>query len=243
MRSVLDFLRITISFSINEVILTLSEDAMIDKDVVIELIREAFDGNVYPGDAFLQGSLEGCELYEEVGFFRGKVDWRTLDAEMLDSHYSALSSFSEAGFRFFLPAYLIADLQDELRTADPLFHLTGGFYVLSAEIPTQSRVFIRKIGGSVLLNPKRYGAMTFNDYMRFRLSVFTKEEAKAIVAYLNYMRDRDIHGINRDQIDIALDSYWLDRAENAPSEESLERHLREEEEFLADIDGSTSDNS
>ena len=216
---------------------------MIDKDVVIELILEAFDGNVYPGDAFLQGSFEGCEPYEEVGFFRGKMDWRTLDAEMLDANYSALSFFSEAGFRFFLPAYLIADLQDELRTADPLFHLTGGFYVFSAEIPTQFRVSIRKTGGSVLLNPKRYGAMTFSDYARFRLSVFTKEEAKAIVAYLNYMRDRDIHGINREQIDAALDSFWLNRAEDAPSKDSLERHLREEEEFVADIGGSTTDNS
>jgi hypothetical protein len=162
---------------------------------------------------------------------------------MLDAHYSALCFFSEAGFRFFLPAYLIADLQDELRTADPLFHLTGGFYVLSAEIPTRSRVFIRRTGGSVLLNPKRYGAMTFSDYARFRLSVFTKEEAKAIVAYLNYVRDRDIHGINRDQIDAALDFFWHDRVENAPSEESLERHLREEEKFHAEIGGSTADNS
>ena len=216
---------------------------MIDKEVVIEQIREAFGGNVYPGDAFLQGSFEGCEPYEEVGFFKGKMDWSSLDAEMLDAHYGALSFFSEAGFRFFLPAYLIADLQDRLRTADPLFHLTGGFHVLSAEIPTQSRVFVRKTGGSVLLNPKRYGAITFRDYARFRLAVFTKEEAKAIVAYLNYVRDRDIHGINRNQIDAALDAFWLDRAENAPSRASLERHLREEEEFLAEIGGSATDNS
>jgi hypothetical protein len=190
---------------------------MIDKDVVIEQIRMPFEGNAYPGDGFLQGSFQGCEPYEEMGFFRGKTDWTTLDAEMPDAHYSALSFFSEPGFRFFLPAFLIADLQDELLTADPLFHLTGGFYVSSAEIPTQSRVFIRKTGGSVLLNPKRYGPMTFSDYARFRLSVFTKEEAKAIVAYLIYMRDRDIHGINSDQIKSALDSFCLDRAENAPS--------------------------
>lgn len=50
---------------------------------------------------------------------------------MLDAHYSALSFFSEAAFRFFFPAYLIADLRGELRTADPLFHLTGGFSVTS----------------------------------------------------------------------------------------------------------------
>jgi hypothetical protein len=46
---------------------------MNDKKVVIELIRDASDSNVYPGDAFLQGSFEGCEPYEEVGFFRGKM--------------------------------------------------------------------------------------------------------------------------------------------------------------------------
>jgi len=138
---------------------------MIDKDVVIELIREVFDGNVYPGDAFLQGSFEGCEPNEEVGFFMGKMDWKILDAGMLDSHYSALNFFSEAGFRFFIPAYLRADLQDGLRTADPLFHLTGGFYVLSAEISTQFGVSVRKTGGSVLLNPKRYGAMTYESLL------------------------------------------------------------------------------
>jgi len=68
---------------------------MIDKDAVIEKICEAFGVNVYPGDAFLQGSFEGCEPYEEVGFFRGKTHWTTLDAEILDAHYSALSFFSE----------------------------------------------------------------------------------------------------------------------------------------------------
>ena len=142
---------------------------MTDKEFVIEEIRAAFGSNNYPGDAYLQGSFEGCEPYEEVGFFKGKKDWRTLDAQMLDAHYSALSFFSEAGFRFFLPAYLIADVRGELRTADPLFHLTGGFFVSSIEVPVQSRVVIRKTGGSILLNPKRYGAMTFCDYAVFRL--------------------------------------------------------------------------
>jgi hypothetical protein len=47
----------------------------------------------------------------------------------------------------------------------------------------------------------------------------------------------------RDQIDAALDFFWLDRVENAPSEESLERHLREEEEFVSEIGGNATDNS
>jgi hypothetical protein len=47
------------------------------KDVIKE-IRGAFGNNEYPGDAFLQGSFEGCEPFEEVGPFKGKMDWRAV---------------------------------------------------------------------------------------------------------------------------------------------------------------------
>ena len=85
------------------------------------------------------------------------------------------------------------------------------------------------------MNPKRYGAMTFADYARYRLSVFTREEARAIVAYLNYSQETDTHGINTPQIVEALNAFWLDRAAHAPSEESLKTHLREESEFIAHL--------
>src|SRR6202011_989048 len=113
--------------------------------------------------------------------------------------HSALSFFSEGAFRFFLPAFLIADLRNELMNAEPLFHLTG-FSVYAVQMPANSRVFTRKGGGSTLMNPRRYGAMTFADYARYRLSVFTREEARAIVAYLNYMHETDTHGMNTRQI-------------------------------------------
>src|SRR6185295_14052859 len=105
------------------------------KEEVIEQIRNAFIANPYPGDAFLQGSFDGCEPYEEVSAFFGKTDWSQLDSAMLDAHYCALSFFSKCGFRFFLPAYLIADLREELLTADPLFHLWHGFSTVSASMP------------------------------------------------------------------------------------------------------------
>jgi hypothetical protein len=173
--------------------------------------------------------------YEEVGVFKGKKDWRTLDPEMLD--VTRCSAFLGSGLSVLPSRVSHCRSAGELRTAYPLFHLTGGFSVCSVEVPVQSRVLVRKSGGSVLLNPKRYGAMTFCDYARYRLSVFTKEEAKAIVAYLKYRRDTEIHGIDRDQIDAALNSFWLDRAEHAPSGESLEKHMREENEFVAEIGG------
>lgn len=207
---------------------------MISKEAVITQILVAFGDNEYSGDNFLCGSFEGNEPSEETAAFKGKTEWGTLESGLLDAHYSALSFFSEGAFRFFLPAFLIADLRGELLTAEPLFHLTG-FTVSSIQVPANSRVFTRKAGGSTLMNPKRYGAMTFADYARYRLSVFTREEARAIVAYLNYSREIDTQGINTPQIVEALNAFWLDRAEHAPSEESLKSHLREESEFVAHL--------
>jgi hypothetical protein len=212
---------------------------MSQKDDAVKQIHEAFCANQYPGDSFLQGSFEGCEPYDEVGYFKGKKDWKTLDAEMLDAHYDALSFFSETGFRFFLPAFLIADLEEELRTADPLFHLTGGFLKRSVEVQTQAGVLNRKYGGETLLNPRRYGAISFADYARFRLSVFTKEEAVAIVAYLYCIRGKNLPYDYYSQIDTSLNSFWLDRAQNAPSREDLIKHIQEEEKFIAGTDTSS----
>jgi hypothetical protein len=201
------------------------------KEEVLDRIREAFGGNSYPGDAFLQGSFDGCEPAEEVGAFFGKTDWSALDSAMLDQRYCALSFFSPAGFRFFLPAYLMADLRGELLTADPLFQLWHGFATISAEVPVGSVMFDRRSGGSRLVNPKRYGAMSWMDYARHRLSVFTREEAEAIVAYMNYKRESDATGLEKPRIDEALKEFWLDRAMNAPSREILQAHLQEEERF------------
>ncbi len=206
-----------------------------NQEGIIRKIHEAFGNNEYPGDAFLQGSFEGCEPDEEVGPFEGKTDWRTLDSNFLDGHASALSFFSEAGFRFFLPAYLIADLQDKLSTADPLFHLTHGFSDSSVKVPTKAGVLTRKFGKSVLVNPRRYGAMTSYDYARYRLSIFTKEEAGAIIAYLRYKYDSDSFGVDRDRIDGALTGYWIERAAKAPSAKSLRQHMDEEEKYMANF--------
>ncbi len=90
-------------------------------------------------------------------------------------------------------------------------------------------------GRSAFINPRRYGAMTSYDYARWRLSVFTREEANAIVAYLMFKRDLDANVIDRGAIDAALDSFWLERARTAPRAESLEQYLAEQEEYLGAI--------
>jgi hypothetical protein len=165
----------------------------------------------------------------------GKSDWRALDSKMLDQHYNALSFFSEAGFRFFLPAYLIADVREELLTADPLFHLWHGFASVSVEMPVGAQTFSRGTGGAKLLNPRLYGAMTWSDYARYRLSIFTREESQAIVAYMTYKRGQETANPDKARIDAALEQFWNDRAQNAPTREALEAHLKEEERFAAEL--------
>ena len=208
---------------------------MESKEAVIAAILDAFGSNEYPGDDYLQGSFEGCEPYEEIAAFKGKTDWKAIDAGFLDAHSAALNFFSEAGLRFYLPAYLVADIKDELKTADPIFVLTHGFSDITVEHRVKERVLLRKTGKTAFVNPRRYGGMTFYDYACFRLSIFTREEAKAIVAYLLYKRDSDPYKIEIEQIDAALNEYWYQRAADAPLVESLIHHLREEDEYIAAI--------
>ncbi|MFI5330855.1 MAG: DUF6714 family protein [Desulfobaccales bacterium] len=208
---------------------------MSDKQTIIDQIRQAFGGNEYPGDGYLQGSREGCEPDEEVGPFVGRRNWQKLAPEFLDGHYAAPSFFSEAGFRFFLPAYLVADLQGQLNTADPVFHLTHGFFDITVESPVKGRVFLLKTGKSKLLNPRRYGAMTFNDYARYRLSVFTREEAAVIVAYLKFRMNAAGTKVEKEQIEAAFDAFWLERSQAAPTAAALQQHLTEEKAYFGAI--------
>jgi hypothetical protein len=197
----------------------------------IAAIERGFARTPHPGAAFLQGSFEGCEPAETVEPFRSIADWRLVPVPTLDGQYTALSFLSEGGFRFFLPAWMVADLRGLLATADPLFHLTAGFTTTTVTVPMGGETFERGIGGRVLVNPRRYGAMTSEDAARHRLSVFCREEARAIVAYLACRRERDDSDLTREAVDAALGAFWRDRAAAAPTADELEAHVEAERAF------------
>ena len=199
---------------------------------VIEILERAFRDVPHPGDPFLLGSHDGDEPFEEVGAFHGVTDWHTLTPEFLDVHYTVLSFFSEGGFRYFLPAFLIADIRDALKTADPVFHLTHGFSEFSTIHAVEGRVFTRTSGRSQFINPRRYGATTFFDYARCRLSVFGREESAAIVAYLEFIRGLDARRTDREAIDGALELFWRERAASAPTAADMRRYLEEQAEYM-----------
>ena len=211
----------------------MAESRARNKQTVIECIREAFHATEHPGDAFLQGSHEGCEPAEVTAPFKGMAHWSAAEPAMLDANDTALGFFSEGAFRHFLPAFLISDLQGQLRTADPLFHLTNGFSEQVVALPAGGRVFEKTIGKSAFVNPRRYGAMTWYDFARARLSIFTREEALAIVAYLEYQRDADPDGTNQEVVQAALDGFWLARAQEAPTQAMLTAHLKAEADYIS----------
>lgn len=175
---------------------------MSDSAIVKAQIRAAFKSGVYPGDWCLTNSREGTEprLLEEE--FKGKTDWRALDPSFIDQapdgFGTALNFFSDEAFRFYLPAYLLADLDGKLKQADVVFALTHGF-------DNKSR--------GERINPRRYGERTWFEHARHKFAVFSAQEAKAIVSYLRHKSDTDaLTGHEQGRIDEALANYWAARA-------------------------------
>jgi hypothetical protein len=161
-------------------------------------IEAAFADTEYPGDWCLTNSREGFEpaLLEQA--FKGKSDWRSLEPAFIDQapqgYGSALSFFSDEAFHFYLPAYLLADLDERLAQANPVFALTHG-------LDNESR--------STRINPRRYGERTWLDHARHKFAMFNPAEVAAIVSFLGCKLDADVTSdLEKNSIRQALENYW-----------------------------------
>jgi hypothetical protein len=164
-------------------------------------VRRAFAKVVRPPNGALHASDEGEEgaLVEED--FRDKQDWRAMDPAFLDQapggFGSALSFFTPEALRYFLPAYLIADLDGRLERVDVAYRLSAPFTDGARATP---------------VNPRRYGKRTRFEAGEERFAAFTPEEVAAIVAYLEYRiatSDEDMTPVRE-----ALANYWRPRLAN-----------------------------
>ena len=166
----------------------------------IAQIEEAFGSVTYPGDWCLRDSNEGEEPFLVTKEFAGKDDWRVLDPAFLDQAPegwgTALCFFSDEAFRFYLPAYLIADVRGALERVDPVFHLTHGLDDASRGEP---------------INPRRYGGRTWFDHARHKFAMFNVAEVRAIIAYLGLCRGKELYRFDQERIDQALTNYWRQR--------------------------------
>jgi uncharacterized protein DUF6714 len=165
-------------------------------------IRMAFRDTPPPDPGDLRGSGEGDEPFLLEEEFRHVPDWRQVDVAFIDrapdGFGSALSFFSSAAFRYYLPAYLLADLTNQLQQANPVFHLWHGLVDGHRDTP---------------VNDRRYGSWTWFEAISDRFRGFAPAEVAAIVAYLRYKSQHDELGLDRPMIEQALRNYWLARQE------------------------------
>lgn len=160
-------------------------------------IDQAFADVTYPGDDDLTDSTYGEEPAALIEEFRGKVDWRALDAEFLDQAPdgwgSALSFFSDNALRFYLPAYLIADIRGRLYASDPAFRLCASLTPLGGK---------RKIA-------KIWGGGTMGERARAGFARYDAQQVSVIVDYL-WWKLESLGGYD-EIIEQALENYWLER--------------------------------
>ncbi len=169
---------------------------------LIDRIERAFAQVPYPGDLHLTDSTYGEEPADLEIEFRGKTDWRVLSADFLsqapNGWGTALSFFSDAALHFYLPAYLIADLRDELDSAStPDGRLC--FYVSPLTAP-------QKIA-------RAFGGGTMGERIRAGFDRFDAPQVAVIVAYLWWKLDSC--GGYDPTIEQALEDYWLPREAGA----------------------------
>lgn len=166
-------------------------------DDLVTRIEQAFANVQYPGDNDLTESTYGEEPPALVEEFRGKDDWRKLDSGFLDQApdgwASALSFFSSNALRFYLPAYMIADIRGELASSDPAIRLCSSLTPLGEK---------QKIA-------KMWGGGTMGERARAEFANYDAQQVSAIVAYLMWKLE-SIGGYDP-TIEQALENYWLER--------------------------------
>lgn len=199
-------------------------------------IRAAFAQTPYPGDDQLSGSEQGDEPAENAMELRG-IPWLTAHPILLARCHTALSFLSTDGFRYYLPAFLSADLLafDSVwkahadanweSNAEPVFELTRGLYDDSKEkfdmmaFPElltgvidrlEEAGFSREEALEMLKRNREQKPTPPIDWYKYtvdRMKPFAQEERRAIIHYLEY-RAQSEAGIHSGEIHQALERYW-----------------------------------
>ncbi|MCJ7622220.1 MAG: hypothetical protein MUO76_01860 [Anaerolineaceae bacterium] len=176
---------------------------MIDKEALKTEIRLAFSNMQFPGRGNITNSYESDEAASMETEFGDKKDWTALEADFLDhapdGFASAPSFFSSTAFRFYLPAYLIADIDDKLEHVNVVFHLYHG---------------LDETSRAQLINPRRYGNRNWFDYVTERFGSFSSQQAAAVVGYLEFkLNSGYLAGFEQENVRQALANFWQGRVQ------------------------------
>ena len=141
---------------------------------LVSKIQTCFSDESYPGDNDLTVHPLGLDevFYESI---KGKK-WHELDADFLYYHHDCMGVLTPNGFRYYLPAFLIADLAGDSPIFDSLLYWL-------CNCP--------KGGGSPILNIS--GVQWFNE----RLALFSQKQKECIVHYFNFNKELEFSFDNK----------------------------------------------
>ncbi len=160
-----------------------------NKKELIQKIVTAFSDAEFPGNDNLVNNSYGEEpTLVRVHFF-GQNNWNTLSPEFIDFD-GALSFFSDEAFRFFLPAFMIADINEQLNFNNPAVRLCW------AVTPQSENKKIAEV----------YGGGSIGERAKACFNKFSAEERNAVVSYLQWKLVKDENDLTVAQ---ALKNYWL----------------------------------
>lgn len=166
------------------------------KQQLIEHIIKAFDSVPPPPFWGIVSSCIGFEPQDVANDFKNRLDRYNIDPDFLDKSpnglSSALSFFSDSAFWYYMPAYMIADVQRKLERVDLIFHLTHGFTNDSKK---------KKIGCDY--------ERTWFDSRKYKMSYINQEQIDVVIEYLNYKKDNSrVSCFEKEKIEEALENYW-----------------------------------
>ena len=156
------------------------------RDAVIRQIETAFDG---VGRKFGVSLHEACVIddygsrWEQMQARMTDTEWRWQDVPEADiaRYFWILSFLDPIGFRYYLPAYMVWTLKNHEQTGS----MSDESTVFALFISDGSRA-----------------------YSMERFTMFTRQQAEAICAFLRFIAKNTLHCGYNDTAQEALEQYW-----------------------------------
>lgn len=191
-----------------------------DKQVVINQVRESFKVVAYPGDDKLvyDNSATHLECAEIKSAFCGK-SWQEVTLAVLLAQNVAVSFFTPQAFQYYLPAYLIA-VVEYYEDTDVLPDVVVSVLTLPDEGDVIEKIEyfqsnpelagsdeLRQVITDTLQKQKTTTGSHVHEFYQ-RLSGFSAEQGHAVKLFLTYLIDEHADDFFSGPQD-ALDRYWF----------------------------------
>lgn len=162
------------------------EDQMgFEEERIIQVIYDAFrDVQRPPHSEILHFPNTGDEMWIESFLETTETHWWDIPAESMEQESSALTVFSPAAFRYYLPAYMTWELR----------HYT------SSHSNTVDHIMYD-------LNLSHRSSDTYG-FWKQRFRVLSREQGKAVLAFLEFMSQVPGDIVDSQAATRAIESYW-----------------------------------